>query len=175
MVEPSPSSLRDATSPERGRFICADQKIQKAPPLGGAGCDHREQTERVDSPKGTPLSCVGNFAAMPKAPSPRGLSAQQTGGVSCSEPSPSSLRDATFPERGRFICADRKIQKAPPSGELANAVSLRGFVLRQATSPSPSLLRKSTSPKGRGLGKKMKFAGTAKGSPFGRAGKPDRA
>ena len=46
----------------------------------------------------------------------------------------------------------------------------RGFVLRQASSPSPSLLRKSTSPKGRGLGKEMKFAWTAKGSPFGRAG-----
>ena len=29
---------------------------------------------------------------------------------------------------------------------------------RQASSPSPSLLRKSTSPKGRGLGKEMKFA-----------------
>ena len=28
-----------------------------------------------------------------------------------------------------------------------------------------------TSPKGRGLGKVMKFAWTAKGSPFGRAGK----
>ena len=37
---------------------------------------------------------------------------------------------------------------------------------RQASSPSPSLLRKSTSPKGRGLGKEMKFAWTAKGSPF---------
>ena len=48
---------------------------------------------------------------------------------------------------------------------------------RQAASPSPSLLRKSTSPKGRGLGKEMKFAGTAKGSPFGRAGAlaPERA
>ena len=43
-----------------------------------------------------------------------------------------------------------------------------------ASSPSPSLLRKSTSPKGRGLGKEMTFAGTAKGSPFGRAGKADR-
>ena len=32
----------------------------------------------------------------------------------------------------------------------------------------------STSPKGRGLGKEMKFAWTAKGSPFGRAGKADR-
>ena len=39
----------------------------------------------------------------------------------------------------------------------------------QTSSPSPSLLRKSTSPKGRGLGKEMKFAWTAKGSPFGRA------
>ena len=40
-----------------------------------------------------------------------------------------------------------------------------------AGSPSPSLLRKSTSPKGRGLGKKMKVAWIAKGSPFGGAGK----
>ena len=40
-----------------------------------------------------------------------------------------------------------------------------------AGSPSPSLLRKSTSPKGRGLGKEMKFAWIAKGSPFGGAGK----
>ena len=31
-----------------------------------------------------------------------------------------------------------------------------------------------TSPKGRGLGKEMKFAWTAKGSPFGRAVKADR-
>ena len=38
--------------------------------------------------------------------------------------------------------------------------------LPETGSPSPSLLRKSTSPKGRGLGKEMKFAGTAKGSPF---------
>ena len=30
-------------------------------------------------------------------------------------------------------------------------------------------LRDITSPKGRGLGKEMKFAWTAKGSPFGRA------
>ena len=36
--------------------------------------------------------------------------------------------------------------------------------------PSPSLLRKSTSPKGRGLGKEMKFVWTAKGSHFGGAG-----
>ena len=41
---------------------------------------------------------------------------------------------------------------------------------RLVSSPSPSLLRKSTSPKGRGLGKKMKFAWTAKGSHFGGAG-----
>ena len=31
-----------------------------------------------------------------------------------------------------------------------------------------------TSPKGRGLGKEMKLAGTAKGSHFGGAGKADR-
>ena len=33
---------------------------------------------------------------------------------------------------------------------------------------------KETIPKGRGLGKEMKFAGTAKGSHFGGAGKADR-
>ena len=49
---------------------------------------------------------------------------------------------------------------------------LRCFVLRKnrstrsASSPSPSSLRDATSPKGRGLGKEMKFAWTAKGSPF---------
>ena len=37
-------------------------------------------------------------------------------------------------------------------------------------SPSPSLLRKSTSPKGRDLGKEMKFVWIAKGSHFGGAG-----
>ena len=42
--------------------------------------------------------------------------------------------------------------------------------LSLAGSPSPSLLRKSTSPKGRGLGKEMKFVWTAKGSHFGGAG-----
>ena len=42
--------------------------------------------------------------------------------------------------------------------------------IRVAGSPSPSLLRKSTSPKGRGLGKKVTFAWTAKGSHFGGAG-----
>ena len=42
--------------------------------------------------------------------------------------------------------------------------------MRAAGSPSPSLLRKSTSPKGRGLGKEMNFAWTAKGSHFGGAG-----
>ncbi|RJV96920.1 hypothetical protein DW937_05360 [Faecalibacterium sp. AM43-5AT] len=40
------------------------------------------------------------------------------------------------------------------------------YLIWAASSPSPSLLRKSTSPKGRGLGKEMKSAWTAKGSPF---------
>ncbi len=37
-----------------------------------------------------------------------------------SKPSPSSLRDATSPERGRFYAAKRQMQKAPPSGELSS-------------------------------------------------------
>ena len=34
-AEPSPSSLRDATSPEGGRFICTDRKLQKKLLLSG--------------------------------------------------------------------------------------------------------------------------------------------
>ena len=46
-VIPSQASLRDASSPEGGSFIRADRKMPKSSPFGGAGCDHREQTERV--------------------------------------------------------------------------------------------------------------------------------
>ena len=42
--------------------------------------------------------------------------------------------------------------KLPLRGSWRAVARLRGFVLRQASSPSPSLLRKSTSPKGRGSG-----------------------
>ena len=35
------------------------------------------------------------------------------------DPSQSLLRNASSPERGSFICANRKKKKAPPSGELA--------------------------------------------------------
>lgn len=38
-----------------------------------------------------------------------------------------------------------------------------------------SVLRKSTAPKGRDSGKRIKFAGTAKGSPFGRAAEQSEA
>ena len=41
-------------------------------------------------------------------------------GFGGSKPSPSSLRDATSPERGRFYAANRQMQKAPPSGELSS-------------------------------------------------------
>ena len=40
--------------PRRGSFICANRKMTKSSPFGGAGCDHREQTERV-SPLTSPL------------------------------------------------------------------------------------------------------------------------
>ena len=33
--------------PRRGRFCSACRQITKSSPFGGAGCDHREQTERV--------------------------------------------------------------------------------------------------------------------------------
>ena len=48
-----PSQLRCAQQlPRRGSFIRTDRKIPKSSPFGGAGCDQREQTERVCSPFG---------------------------------------------------------------------------------------------------------------------------
>ena len=43
------------------------------------------------------------------------------------KPSQSRLAACQLPRRGSFIYADRKMQKLPHSGELANVVSLRGF------------------------------------------------
>ena len=42
---------------------------------------------------------------------------------------------------------------------ICSAAFCESAVLRLASSPSPSRLRRATSPKGRGLGKEMKFAG----------------
>ncbi|RAW56556.1 hypothetical protein C4N24_10600 [Faecalibacterium prausnitzii] len=85
---------------------------------------------------------------------------------------------APVPASTAAATANKKIAQSPAeSYNKGNepAPLLRGgwhnadaFIL--AGSPSPSLLRKSTSPKGRGLGKEMKFAWTAKGSHFGGAG-----
>ena len=55
--KPSPSSLRDATSPE-GRGFMHHQKgrYDKSSPLGGAGIEQSEMTERVSHPRaGTAL------------------------------------------------------------------------------------------------------------------------
>ena len=43
------------------------------------------------------------------------------------KPSQSSLRDASSPEGGALFVLTGRWKKAPPSGELANGVSLRGF------------------------------------------------
>ena len=48
---------------------------------------------------------------------------------------------------------------------------MRGRLLHTINSLALSVTFGATSPKGGGLGKEMKFAWTAKGSPFGRAGK----
>ena len=45
-----------------------------------------------------------------------------------------ALRRASSPERGSFLHLPVSTNKAPPSGELANAVSLRGFVFSQKES-----------------------------------------
>ena len=44
---------------QRESFIRADRKIPKSSPFGGAGCDHREQTERVVA--------VGDWGSFPPA------------------------------------------------------------------------------------------------------------
>ena len=44
---PSPLSLRDATSPERGRFHSTYRQMAKNSSFGGAGCECSEQAERV--------------------------------------------------------------------------------------------------------------------------------
>ena len=56
---------------------------------------------------------------------------------------------------------------------ICSAAFCESAALREASSPSPSSLRDATSPKGRGLGKEMKFAWTAKGSPLGELSRSD--
>ena len=51
---------------------------------------------------------------------------------------------------------------------------MRGRLLHTINSLALSVTCGDTSPKGRGLGKEMKFVWIAKGSPFGRAGNADR-
>ena len=54
-----------------------------------------------------------------------------------------ALRRASSPERGSFFAPNRQMLKAPPSGELANAVSLRGFALPQALMEGVARRRRS--------------------------------
>ena len=94
--EPSQSSLHDArfpllslrdifprpgeVFPLRGSFICADRQMAKSSPLGGAGRDQRERTERVQPhpaphPAGKSFSMPANFAFDSETfPSCQGLS-----------------------------------------------------------------------------------------------------
>ena len=47
---------RDWRNPLRGSFICADRKMAKSSPFGGAGIEQSEMTERVSQPRaGTAL------------------------------------------------------------------------------------------------------------------------
>ena len=50
--QPSQSRLTACQLPRRGSFISAYRQMRKSSPFGGAGCDHREQTERVRSLSG---------------------------------------------------------------------------------------------------------------------------
>ena len=55
----SPSQALTRQLSQRESFIRADRKIPKSSPFGGAGCDHREQTERVVA--------VGDWGSSPPA------------------------------------------------------------------------------------------------------------
>ena len=63
--------------------------------------------------------------------------------------------------RGRLLHTINSLALSVTCGDTLPLLSLRDIFPR----PGKSFL------KGRGLGKEMKFAWTAKGSPFGRAGK----
>ena len=86
-----------------------------------------------------------------------------------SEPSPSSLRDATSPERGRFCSAYRQMAKSSPFGGAVERSEPERVTL--ASSPSQSMpVGLDSSPKGRALGSPRKLHLFAKASPFGRGG-----
>ena len=86
-----------------------------------------------------------------------------------SEPSPSSLRDATSPERGRFCSAYRQMAKSSPFGGTGERSEPERVTL--ASSPSQSMpVGLDSSPKGRALGSPRKLHLFAKASPFGRGG-----
>ena len=86
-----------------------------------------------------------------------------------SEPSPSSLRDATSPERGRFCSAYRQMAKSSPFGGAGERSEPERVTL--ASSPSQSMpVGLDSSPKGRALGSPRKLHLFAKASPFGRGG-----
>ena len=75
------------------------------------------------------------------------------------------------PDTGKPMAFSLPLPAAAPWKEFLEL----GCCTWSTSSPSPSLLRKSTSPKGRGLGKKIKFAWTAKGSHFGGAAEQSEA
>ena len=65
------------------------------------------------------------------------------------KPSQSRLAACQLPRRGSFIYVDRKMQKLPHSGELANAVSLRGFKYTHFTPAQFLYTATPARPKGR--------------------------
>ena len=71
--EPSPSSLRDATSPERGRFCSTYRKMVKSSPFGGAA--ERSEAERVRAGR-SPLSLLTSFAASSPKGTPLAVAAK---------------------------------------------------------------------------------------------------
>ena len=85
----------------------------------------------------------------------------------CSSETPAGVSELLFHREGSW----REAAVAAPLSAKARRCGKRPRPLRLLTTFA------STSPKGRGLGKEMKFAWTAKGSPFGRAGAlaPERA
>ena len=94
-----------------------------APPLGELSPQVTERAHAVNSVAKVSIA-MRNLPAMPKAPSQRGLSAQQTGGVSADTPSVTAYA-APAPPRGR-LCAMPETLSPPPKAVPLDRLSPAG-------------------------------------------------
>ena len=101
-----------------GNFIAT----AKSRPLGDGGIAVGDDG-RGNLRSGALCTSARNFPAMPKAPSPRGLSAQQTGGVLADTPSGAP---APAPPRGRLCAMPETLSPPPKAVPLGKVAATNG-------------------------------------------------